>query len=107
MWYRRKVQLEAISHREDVDVCCLLQEFNLGPEADTSKFAGFTVLRQDRRYGRDGNPARGTRGDLGAEGIQFEELRAPVAVPSQTPHAVCGRQRLPATGASCVARRPR
>ena len=84
MGHRRKVQLEAMLHREDVDVCCL-QESNLGPDAETPKFAGYSVLRQDRWFGRDGNPAGGTRGFGGVltlirEGTQFERLPTPVAV---------------------------
>ena len=83
MGQRRKLQLEAILHREQITVCCL-QESNLGPKAELPRFRGFTVLRQDRRFDRDGAPSSGVRGFGGVltlikEGIQFERLPSPIA----------------------------
>ena len=80
---RRKMQLETILHREQMTVCCL-QESNLGPSAETPKFRGWTVLRQDRRFGRDRTPASGVRGFGGVltlirEGVQYERLLTPLA----------------------------
>ena len=83
MGVRRKLQVQSILHRERVDICCL-QETNLGPDAELPRFRGYTVLRQDRRVGRDGTPATGSRGFGGVlvlvrVGVQFQRLPAPIA----------------------------